>query len=357
MTVTLDSIFIFLQLGLIPTIHGVSSSQCSLRNTPPTSTYDPFHLKRTINILESVEQRNGTFSIIITLYTLTYSVQSTISSAIFSHSDSLISHPTITTDFTTSFYTAISTDILVASIATESISSTTITSAKIQNDDINNSPESFGNQNSPIKQNLGSSRSDLMTESLVSENDDIIDTQISIQIPVEELNTNSGNTDITTDMKNHILESGQTNSNENTSENYGVSSSKNDSFHSTLQTSTEKILKERFNFASFDCGAQIQSTNPGSKSATNIIVEDKDRYMINKCSSDNKFVVIELCDTILVDMIHLANFEFFSSMFHSVKVFGNHRYPQTIETPWKLIQVLEAANIRSIQVKSQQIDS
>jgi len=71
--------------------------------------------------------------------------------------------------------------------------------------------------------------------------------------------------------------------------------------------------------------------------------------MINRCSAQ-KFVIVELCDTVLIDMIHLANYEFFSSMFKDVSVYGNNRYPPTKDNGWELVTRFEARNVREVQV-------
>lgn len=60
-----------------------------------------------------------------------------------------------------------------------------------------------------------------------------------------------------------------------------------------------KTCKERFNYASFDCAATVLKTNKECTGSTSILVENKDTYMLNKCSADNKFFIVELCDDIL----------------------------------------------------------
>ena len=109
-----------------------------------------------------------------------------------------------------------------------------------------------------------------------------------------------------------------------------------------------RTCKERFNYASFDCAANIIKTNARSKSANSILVENKDSYMLNECSISNKFLIVELCDDILVDTIVLANFEFFSSMFRTFKISVSDRYPVKAEK-WKDLGTFEAKNSRSIQ--------
>ncbi|KAG0637516.1 UNC-like C-terminal-domain-containing protein [Tuber brumale] len=106
--------------------------------------------------------------------------------------------------------------------------------------------------------------------------------------------------------------------------------------------------KERFNYASFDCAATVHKTNPEAKGATSILVENKDSYMLNKCGAEKKFFIVELCDDILVDTVVLANFEFFSSMFRSFKVFVSDRYPIKLNG-WKDLGTFEARNSRQVQ--------
>lgn len=55
-----------------------------------------------------------------------------------------------------------------------------------------------------------------------------------------------------------------------------------------------KTCKERFSYASFDAGATILKTHPGAKNAKAVLIENKDSYMLSECSTENKFVIIEL---------------------------------------------------------------
>lgn len=109
-----------------------------------------------------------------------------------------------------------------------------------------------------------------------------------------------------------------------------------------------KTCKERFNYASFDCAATVLKTNSQCKSSSSLLVENKDSYMLNECGAENKFVIVELCDDILVDTIVLANFEFFSSMFRTFRVSVSDRYPVKLER-WKELGIFEARNSRDIQ--------
>lgn len=106
--------------------------------------------------------------------------------------------------------------------------------------------------------------------------------------------------------------------------------------------------KERFNYASFDCAATVLKTNSESKGSSAILVENKDSYMLNECRAQNKFLILELCDDILVDTVVLANYEFFSSIFHTFRVSVSDRYPAKPDQ-WKELGVYEARNTREVQ--------
>ena len=104
--------------------------------------------------------------------------------------------------------------------------------------------------------------------------------------------------------------------------------------------------KDRFNYASFDCGAIIRQSSPGMTSTTAILNENKDSYLLNQCDNKPNFVAVELCQEILVDTIVLANLEYFSSMFKHVRVQVSDRYPPR---EWTDLAVLEAQNRRDFQ--------
>jgi Sad1 / UNC-like C-terminal len=107
-------------------------------------------------------------------------------------------------------------------------------------------------------------------------------------------------------------------------------------------------FNERFNYASFDCAATILKTNAKSSGSSAVLVENKDSYMLNECSVENKFLVLELCEDILIDTIVLANFEFFSSIFHTFRVSVSDKYPVKSEK-WKELGTFEARNTREVQ--------
>jgi hypothetical protein len=114
------------------------------------------------------------------------------------------------------------------------------------------------------------------------------------------------------------------------------------------QETAGKLYKERFNYASFDCAATIVKTNTNTKGASNILNENKDTYLINQCAESNKFVIIELCNDILVDTVEIANYEFFSSMFRHLRVSVADRFPVPASS-WRALGEFEAKSVRDLQ--------
>ncbi|KFY25497.1 hypothetical protein V493_04636 [Pseudogymnoascus sp. VKM F-4281 (FW-2241)] len=109
-----------------------------------------------------------------------------------------------------------------------------------------------------------------------------------------------------------------------------------------------KTCKERTNFASFDSGAQVMKANPEAKSTSALLSENRDAYMLNTCSAKNKFVIVELSDSILVETVGLANFEFFSSTFREFRISVSDRYPVKLDR-WVDLGTFQARNSREIQ--------
>ncbi|POS85924.1 hypothetical protein EPUL_000939 [Erysiphe pulchra] len=109
-----------------------------------------------------------------------------------------------------------------------------------------------------------------------------------------------------------------------------------------------KTCKERFSYASFDAGATVLKTHPGAKNAKNVLIENKDSYMLSECSAVNKFIIIELSEDIWIDTVVLANYEFFSSMIRTFRLSVSDRYPVKMDK-WKEVGTYEARNTREIQ--------
>ena len=106
--------------------------------------------------------------------------------------------------------------------------------------------------------------------------------------------------------------------------------------------------KDRYNYASFDCGALVRKHNSEASTASTVLGENKDSYMLNVCSADNKFLILELCSDISIDTIVVANFEFFSSTFRTFRVSVSDKYPVKLDK-WKSLGTFEARNTRELQ--------
>ncbi|GBC04371.1 hypothetical protein RclHR1_05640014 [Rhizophagus clarus] len=125
---------------------------------------------------------------------------------------------------------------------------------------------------------------------------------------------------------------------------------KDDSSHgliSEYDTSDISKLKERFNYASIDCGANVLKANKEAKGTSAILSESKDSYLLNDCSVEN-YIIVELCYPILVDTVVLANFEFFSSTFKDIRMSISKWYPP--KEDWKVIGEYHAKNSRELQI-------
>lgn len=109
-----------------------------------------------------------------------------------------------------------------------------------------------------------------------------------------------------------------------------------------------KVYNHKFNFASLDCAATIVKTNSEASGATSILTENKDRYLLNPCSALNKFIIIELCQDILVEEVGLANFEFFSSTFSRIRLSVSDLYP-VAKNGWRVLGEFDAEDSRNLQ--------
>lgn len=109
-------------------------------------------------------------------------------------------------------------------------------------------------------------------------------------------------------------------------------------------------LTDRFNYASLDCSARVHTAHREAKSPSSILSSKKDKYMLSPCNpkheGDKHFVVVELCEDIMIDTVQLANFEFFSGVFKEFTVSVAKTY-----TTWTVAGTYKAKNIRGVQVR------
>lgn len=101
-----------------------------------------------------------------------------------------------------------------------------------------------------------------------------------------------------------------------------------------------------YNYASASTGAKVLASNKEAKGASNILSTDKDKYLRNPCSAEEKFVVVELSEETLVDTIEIANFEHHSSNLKDFELFGSLVYPTD---SWLKIGNFTAGNVKHVQ--------
>ncbi|KAH7519747.1 hypothetical protein FEM48_Zijuj08G0070000 [Ziziphus jujuba var. spinosa] len=98
-----------------------------------------------------------------------------------------------------------------------------------------------------------------------------------------------------------------------------------------------------YNYASASKGAKVLAFNKEAKGASNILGRDKDKYLRNPCSAEEKFVIIELSEETLVDTIEIGNFEHYSSNLKDFELLGSLVYPTD--------QWIKLGNFNSTNVK------
>ncbi|OSX57217.1 hypothetical protein POSPLADRAFT_1124549, partial [Postia placenta MAD-698-R-SB12] len=81
------------------------------------------------------------------------------------------------------------------------------------------------------------------------------------------------------------------------------------------------------------------------KSPSSILSSKKDRYMLSPCAEEKQFVVVELCDDIMIDTVQLANYEFFSGVFKDFTV----SVAKTYTAGWTYAGTYRAQNVRGVQ--------
>ncbi|KAK7259902.1 hypothetical protein RIF29_25517 [Crotalaria pallida] len=101
-----------------------------------------------------------------------------------------------------------------------------------------------------------------------------------------------------------------------------------------------------YNYASSSKGAKILASNKEAKGASNILSKDKDKYLRNPCSSEEKFVIIELSEETLVNKIEIANFEHHSSNLKDFELHGSLVYPPD---DWDFLGNFTASNVKQAQ--------
>ncbi|KAF8022995.1 hypothetical protein BT93_F0491 [Corymbia citriodora subsp. variegata] len=101
-----------------------------------------------------------------------------------------------------------------------------------------------------------------------------------------------------------------------------------------------------YDYASASKGAKVLTFNKEAKGASNILGKDMDKYLINPCSAEDKFVIIELSEETLVYTVEIANFEHHSSNVKDFQVLGSLVYPTKT---WVNLGQFTAKNVKQSQ--------
>ncbi|XP_042492812.1 SUN domain-containing protein 4-like isoform X2 [Macadamia integrifolia] len=101
-----------------------------------------------------------------------------------------------------------------------------------------------------------------------------------------------------------------------------------------------------YNYASDSKGAKVLDFNKEAKGASNILSKDKDKYLRNPCSAEEKVVVVELSEETFVDTIEIANFEHYSSNLKDFELLGSLVYPTD---NWLKLGNFTAGNVKHAQ--------
>ncbi|TFY63823.1 hypothetical protein EVJ58_g3013 [Rhodofomes roseus] len=107
-------------------------------------------------------------------------------------------------------------------------------------------------------------------------------------------------------------------------------------------------IVDRFNYAATDCSARVHTAHRSAKSPSSILSSKKDRYLLSPCAEEKQFVVVELCDDIMIDTVQMANYEFFSGVFKDFSV-SVAKTPPTDEQGWTHAGTYRAQNVRGVQ--------
>ncbi|MED6205113.1 hypothetical protein PIB30_015018 [Stylosanthes scabra] len=102
----------------------------------------------------------------------------------------------------------------------------------------------------------------------------------------------------------------------------------------------------QYNYASASKGAKLLASNREAKGAANILTTDKDKYLRNPCSSEHKFVIIQLSEETLVHTIEIANFEHHSSNLKTFQLRASLVYPTDA---WVFLGNFTASNVKQAQ--------
>lgn len=87
--------------------------------------------------------------------------------------------------------------------------------------------------------------------------------------------------------------------------------------------STPKSL----NYASIESGGKILHASPAMTGSKNLLLDNKDKYMLVPCEVDEKWIEISLNEDIQLEGFRILNQEIYSSFFKEIKLYVATEYP------------------------------
>ncbi|CAH8428795.1 unnamed protein product [Heterobilharzia americana] len=112
-----------------------------------------------------------------------------------------------------------------------------------------------------------------------------------------------------------------------------------------IHTPSKIDVTLRRNVAAVACGAKMLGSSKAIKNPEAVLNENNDEYMNVPCSEE-KWLILEVCQPVQLRTIELANFELFSSRLKSFRVYASDRYPAK---SWELIGTFAARDVKGIQ--------
>ena len=104
----------------------------------------------------------------------------------------------------------------------------------------------------------------------------------------------------------------------------------------TEQKGPSSNSAELRNYGSSECGAKVIASNKEASNLQTALNENKDEYVIQPCTA-RKWLVIELCEPVLIRKIDIGNLELFSSTFENFTVYISRSNGGSKERPGMLI--------------------
>jgi hypothetical protein len=109
------------------------------------------------------------------------------------------------------------------------------------------------------------------------------------------------------------------------------------------------VLGTKVNYASAFLGAQIVESHDEAKGASNLLNDDKEKYLLVPCKAHRKLFTAQLSRVIVIHGISISNSEFFSSGVKNFTLLGGLQFPCKYPCVWKVLGHFQANSTRGQQ--------